>query len=80
LALALDALAFVDIQDHLAVARPAVDRQASRPGGVCDPQQSVVALADRASQPSVLCAYFITVSGWNQGFSLTFLRLSVDIP
>nr|DAN15694.1 MAG TPA: hypothetical protein [Caudoviricetes sp.] len=49
MALAFNALAFVDIQNHLAVARPAVDRQASRPGGVCDPQQSVVALADRAS-------------------------------
>jgi hypothetical protein len=36
--------------------------------------------ADRANCISILYGKFITFSNCLQGFSLTFLRLSVDIP
>jgi hypothetical protein len=49
LALAFNALAFLDIQDHLAVARPAVLDNAVAARVRQDALQPMVSLADRAS-------------------------------
>lgn len=74
LALALNALALVNIQDDFTTAGPAIDLQISCHGVWSDFYQMNVPLADRTGNPSVLYDQFITIQFHRQP---SFLILSV---
>jgi len=59
-ALALDALAFLDIQDHFVPARPTIYRQVESYRVGLDAKQAMIPPAYRASDPTICYRYLTT--------------------